>query len=224
MHGQHGSKPLQIEASARTSFAQFAPSERPEPRDHRVLDADRGSDREIIRLIEGSLRDLRNEGFIECEREERRRGIIADPERKARVADMSMAMRDNDRLCAVTLSPAPAHLERFALVYCHYYLRGGEILAFHRAGSAVSERDRSDIQMFVACEPAGGLARCKVDQVMPQMLAPDRSHRSLPPTGEGPQFFVRYAVFPNVRCPRSIFYPYDRTSRDSLLLYFSNPL
>src|SRR5690349_13904266 len=107
MHGQHGSEPLQIEASARTFFAQFAASERPKSRDHRVLDADRGSNREIISLIEGFLRNFRNEGFIECEREEGRRSTIADPERKPCVANMNLAMCDGDRLCTVTLSPAP---------------------------------------------------------------------------------------------------------------------
>src|SRR5260370_36794924 len=116
---------------------------------------------------------------------------------------MGMAMRDGDRLCAVTLSPAPAHLKRSALVYCHYYLGGGEILAFNRAGSAVSERDQSDPQMFVACEPAGGVARFKGGQVMTQMRGADRSHPKLPPTSEGPQIFARYSCIPEVRTPRS---------------------
>jgi hypothetical protein len=224
MHGQHGSEPLQIKASPGTAFTEFAPSERAEARDHRVLDTDRGSDREIISVIKGFLRDLRNKGFIECEREEGGRGTIADPEWKPCVANVSVAMRDGNRLCAVTLSPAPVHFKRLALVYCHYYLGGCEILAFDRARSAVSERHRSDTQVFVVCKPPGWLARCKVDQVMLQMLTPDRSHWSLPPAGEGPQFFARYAISPNVRCPSSMFYPYDRTSRKLLLLRSSKPL
>jgi len=104
MHGQHGGQPLQIKASAWTTFAQLAPSERAEASDHWILDADRGPDREIICLIEGLLRDLRNEDFIECEREEGRRGTIADPEWKARVTDMSLAMRVFRR---ANLTPEP---------------------------------------------------------------------------------------------------------------------
>jgi hypothetical protein len=186
MHGQHGSQSLQIKPSPGTTFTQFAPSERAEARDHRVLDTDRGSDREVFCLIEGFLRDLSDKGFIERKSEEGRRGIIADPKWEPGVANMNVAVRDGDRLGAVTFGRAPAHFKRFALVYCYDYLRGGEVFAFDGARSAVNERDWSNTQMFVECEPPGWLARCKVDQVVPQMLAPDRSHRSLPPTGEIP--------------------------------------
>jgi len=104
---------------------------------------------------------------------------------------MHVTMRHDDRLRAVALGAPPIHLEPFALMYCHDDLRGGEVLAFYRTRRAVRERDRSDTQMFVAREPAGRLARGKVDQVVPQMLAPDRPHRGLPPAGEGPHFFAR---------------------------------
>src|SRR6266851_235390 len=167
MHGQHGSEPFQIKPSARTAFAQFAPAERAKPPDYRVLGANRRPDREIVSLIEGFLRDLRNEGFIECDGKERRRGTIADPKWKARVADMSMAVCDRDRLYAVTVSSAPVHLKRFALVYGDDYLRGSEIFAFDRSRCAVSKRDRSASQMFVECEPRSRFARGKVDQVVP---------------------------------------------------------
>jgi len=60
----------------------------------------------------------------------------------------------------------------------------------------VSEGDRSRSQMFVECESAGWLTQCKIDQVKPQMLAPDRS--------------TRYNVFPHVRLSRSLFHLYDR--------------
>src|SRR5207245_10774817 len=83
---------------------------------------------------------------------------------------MSLAMRDGDRLHPVALSPVPVHFKGFAVVYCHYYLRRGEVPALDRARSAVSERDRPDIQMFVECEPAVWFARGKVDQIMPQVL------------------------------------------------------
>ena len=69
VYGQHRRERLEIEASAGTSLTQFSARERAEPRDYRVLDPDRGPDREIIRLVEGLLRDLRDKGLIECERE-----------------------------------------------------------------------------------------------------------------------------------------------------------
>src|SRR5215472_17141594 len=75
-------------------------------------------DREIICLIKGRLRDLRNEHLIEREHEEGRRRTIADPDWKPRVADMSLAMRDGDRLYTVALNPTPVHLKGFALMYC----------------------------------------------------------------------------------------------------------
>jgi hypothetical protein len=98
---------------------------------------------------------------------------------------MGLAMRNCDRLYSVAFNPAPAHFKGFSLVYAHCYLSRGEILAFHGTRGAVSERDRSDSQMFVECEPAGWFTQCKVDQVMPQMLAPDRSHRGLHTDGRG---------------------------------------
>src|SRR5262249_35989018 len=112
MHAQHGTEPFQIKPSARTAFAQFTPAERAKPPDHRVLGANRRPDREIVSLIKGFLRDLSNEGFIECDGKERRRRTIADPKWKARVADVNMAMRDRDRLYAITVSPAPVYLKR----------------------------------------------------------------------------------------------------------------
>src|SRR5437899_5727925 len=112
---------------------------------------------------------------------------------------MSLAMRDGDRLHAVALSPMPVHFKGFAVVYCHYYLRRGEVPALDRARSAVSERDRPDIQMFVECEPAGWFARGKVDQIMPQVLAPDRSHATSP--------LVTYTVLYSIK---TIEYPASR--------------
>ena len=101
---------------------------------------------------------------------------------------MSLAMRDDARSYAVALSPAPLQTKGFAFMYRHYHLRRGEIPALDGARSAVSERDRSDTQMRFERESAGWFARGKVDQIMPQKLAPDRSHCNLPTTGEAPQF------------------------------------
>src|SRR6266404_9803786 len=57
--------------------------------------------------------------------------------------------------------------------------------ALDRARGAVSKSDRSDAQMSVECEPVGWFARRKVDQMMPQILTPDRSHCSHPSDWRG---------------------------------------
>src|SRR6266851_7089267 len=116
MNSQHGGKPLHIKASAGTAFIQLAPSERAEPPDLRVLDPDRGPDREFICSVEAFLPDFRNEGFVEREREEGRRCTIADPKWHAGVADMSLAMRDGARSYAVALSAPPVHVKGFAVM------------------------------------------------------------------------------------------------------------
>src|SRR6266851_845762 len=183
MHAQHDGEPLQIKAAARTTFAQLAPSERAEPPNHRVLDPDGRPDREIICLIEGFLQDLRDEGYIECERKEGRRRAVADPEWQACIADVCLTVRNGDRSYAIALGPAPVHLKGFAVVYCYDYLSRGDILTLYRARSAVSKCDRSDTQVLVECKPVGWFARGKVDQVTPQMMLPGRSHSNLQPDG-----------------------------------------
>src|SRR6266478_3731391 len=63
MNSQHGGKPLHIKASAGTALIQLAPSERAEPPDLRVLDPNRGANREFICSVEAFLPDFRDEGF-----------------------------------------------------------------------------------------------------------------------------------------------------------------
>ena len=116
MNSQHGGKPLHIKASAGTALIQLAPSERAEPPDLRVLDPNRGVDREFTCSVEVFLPDFRDEGYIEPEREEGRRCAIADPKWHAGVADMSLAMRDGARSYAVALSFPPVHVKGFAVM------------------------------------------------------------------------------------------------------------
>src|SRR5215469_11991029 len=142
MHGQKRSKRFQIKPPTGTAFAQLAPSQRAKPCDHRILDPNRGADCEIAFPIEGFLPDLGYEGFVERDSEERRRGTIAYPERKASVADVSLAMRDNARLDAVALCPSPVDFKGFAVMDCHDHLRGSEIPSLHWARGSVCESDR----------------------------------------------------------------------------------
>src|SRR5215469_11637778 len=180
MHCQQRSEPLQIKAPASAAFARLAPSQCRKSRDHRVLDPDRGPDYKIAVPIESFLPDLSDECFVERDREEGRRRTVAHPERKASVADVNLAMRDDARLDAIALRPAPLHFKGFAFMDCHDHLRGRKIPSLDRAGGAVRECDRPRTQMLAEREPAGWFARCKVDQIMAQVPACDRSHRSFP--------------------------------------------
>src|SRR5215469_6927176 len=143
MHRQQRSEPLQIKASASAAFARLAPPQCPKSRDHRVLDPDRGPDYKIAFPIESFLPDLSDEGFVERDCEERRRRTVAHPERKASVPDVSLAMRDDARLDAVALSPAPIHFKGFAVMDCHDHLRCGEIPSLDRTRGAECEGDRT---------------------------------------------------------------------------------
>jgi hypothetical protein len=107
MHNQHGGKPFEVEAPTRATFAQLAPSQNAEPRDYWIFDSDRGPDCKIACSVKGFLPDLCYEGFLERDREEGGRCIVAHPEREAGIADVDLAVRDGARLNAVTLGPAP---------------------------------------------------------------------------------------------------------------------
>src|SRR6266478_3039746 len=72
MHSQRGGKPLQIQTPTHAPFAQLAPSEPAEPPDHRVIEPNGSLDCEITWPVEGLLPDLRYEGLLDRECEERR--------------------------------------------------------------------------------------------------------------------------------------------------------
>src|SRR5215472_13320047 len=87
MHSQRRREPFQIEALARSVFAQLAPAQRTKPRDHLVLDPDRGPNCEITFSVEGFLPHLCYEAFIECDRKEGGRCTATHPERNASIAE-----------------------------------------------------------------------------------------------------------------------------------------
>src|SRR5205823_6000565 len=72
--------------------------------------------------------------------------------------------------------------------------------------------DRPCTQTLVESEPARWFARSKVDQVMLQVLAPDRSHPSLPTDGRGPpNLYLAPVLLHNSNVTyHPAFYFYDR--------------
>jgi hypothetical protein len=71
MSGQRGGQPLHVEPIACATPAQLMLPERAQPINHRILDADRGPDCEVARLIETIPPDLRDERLVHGEGEER---------------------------------------------------------------------------------------------------------------------------------------------------------
>ena len=131
---------------------------------------------------------------------------------------MSLPVRDDARLDAITLSPAPVHFKRFAVMNCHGYLAARYLPSIGREMPRVSVTGPALRCSLKENPPGGSLEAKSIRSGLKCSRQVDRTVASHP-AGKAPQLLTRVIV--HVERSSSIFEIRTQATSDHFRLFRS---